>query len=612
MKEKIIDAGDKNFLSDVIKDLPSGMFNKVVTGCGATSVALNNDVKYVIAMPYVSLIKNKTKWSEDNNIKVFDLCGICNYSGKDAYNIGTYFNGIEKFDGNKIITTYDSLETVTDVLVAYNLIDEWSLMVDESHQLVKSAGLRWGAVSGVIESFRKYKKYVFVTATPIKDEHQIEELVSIPKVKMKWNNLTSVKVNYEQYQGNLNVGIASLVQRHISDELEGNAHIFINSVTAIVRVLKSLKKVAGINQDNINVVCSQSNPKNEVKLRRIGYPISDVGVDIKKVNFYTSTAFEGCDIIDKQGKTYIISNGSLDHTKIDITTILPQIIGRVRNSKYKNHVDLLYTSNAYLQFKTEKEFIEQLDMNIASAKETIDSYNAKVKKEGTWKNQKRHKQVYLEDICILENPETGLLVFNKGVRYSELSNYQTMFDTYSVSDYGLDNGIQDGSVFNNSITYDFSRAKNVYPTEINKGNINVRVNYTKLCKEYYDGMTSTDLTIVDHTNKAFNNYPEIVRCWKLIGADGFKACSFEIKKIRDKVKSDDCHKIKAITKLKLKIGDKYPNKDLKIMTQIAYDKSNLNIKAKASDIYKVYNAKPTKVAVNDKRVRGIEILSLKD
>lgn len=598
----IIDAGDNRYLSEFMEDLPNGMLNKVITGCGATSVALSNDVKYIIAMPYTSLIQNKKQWADDNNILIFDLCSVCVNTREEVYDI-LYF------EGNKIVTTYDALSYVTGALKLRDDFDKWKLMVDESHQLVKSAGLRWNAVSNVIEFYNQYKRYVFVTATPIQDKYQIKQLKTIPKVKIKWNNLTDVDVEYTPYKGNLNVGIASLVQRHISNELEGNAHIFINSVTAIVSVIKALKKVDGINRDNINVVCSRSNEKNEVKLMRVGYPISDVGVNVKKVNFYTSTAFEGCDIEDEDGITYIISDGYVDYTKIDITTILPQIIGRIRNSKRKNKVELIYTNNKYLNV-SEEEFKIDLDERIAAAHTTVDYYNDMVKK-GHIKQAETHKKSYMNDMCVVENKD-GDLIVNEGIRYSEMSNFQTMQQTYVVSNFGLDNTIQDGSIINNGTKYNYKRTEKIYPTEINKSRIGVGVNYNKLCKEYYDGMTSNDMTIIDQTNKAFIGYPSIGKYWGMIGAEGFKACSFEIKNIRLRINANDSNKIKALTKyLNLEVGERYTSNDLKAMIKKAYDKSKLITKAKATDIYKVYNAKPTKITVDGKRVRGFEVLSAK-
>ncbi|KAA6304120.1 hypothetical protein EZS27_044235, partial [termite gut metagenome] len=53
-----------------------------------------------------------------------------------------------------------------------------------------------------------------------------------------------------------------------------------------------------------------------------------------KVNFYTSTSFEGCDIYDENGKVYIISDRKKSHTLLDISTLIIPICGRIRDSKY--------------------------------------------------------------------------------------------------------------------------------------------------------------------------------------------------------------------------------------------------------------------------------------
>ena len=49
------------YLSDAgYKDLPSNAYiNKQITGVGGTSIAIENDVNYVIVVPNVRLIKNK-------------------------------------------------------------------------------------------------------------------------------------------------------------------------------------------------------------------------------------------------------------------------------------------------------------------------------------------------------------------------------------------------------------------------------------------------------------------------------------------------------------------------------------------------------------------------
>lgn len=44
----------------IMEDFPANcIFNKVKTGCGATTIALSNDENYIIAVPTTELIENK-------------------------------------------------------------------------------------------------------------------------------------------------------------------------------------------------------------------------------------------------------------------------------------------------------------------------------------------------------------------------------------------------------------------------------------------------------------------------------------------------------------------------------------------------------------------------
>ena len=59
MIEKMKIESDDGFLH--LEDLPHNrIFNKVVTGCGGTTVVLQNTEDYVIAVPTTELIINKT------------------------------------------------------------------------------------------------------------------------------------------------------------------------------------------------------------------------------------------------------------------------------------------------------------------------------------------------------------------------------------------------------------------------------------------------------------------------------------------------------------------------------------------------------------------------
>ncbi len=360
------------YLEDILQanglnDLPDDcIFNKKITGCGMTSAALRNKVSYVIAVPTTSLIENKLKWCKEEGRDI-DMLPV--YSIKKS---GNDIKQIEAFKGNKIMVTYDSLHKVVDALTNINRIKDFKILVDESDVLVMDADYRAEAMSEVIEHFDKFGAFIFGSATPIDDEYQYSKLRNVDKAEIIWDNLKPVEVNHCKFEGGKVVQhVASKVVEHLKGEnnIDGvvtNAHFFLNSVDDIVDILKYVKAGKNLDMDNIRIVTADKH-NNNVKINLgLGddFKYSSINSDSKRVNFYTSTCFRGCDISDLNGLTYVISNGNRDHTKIDIMVTLPQIIGRLRNSQFKNRVILMYSLNtdtkstnaSYLNFKNIEDF----------------------------------------------------------------------------------------------------------------------------------------------------------------------------------------------------------------------------------------------------------------
>ena len=132
-----------------------------------------------------------------------------------------------------------------------------------------------------------------------------------------------------------------------------------NSVTFIGKVIRHAK----LTPDQVKIVCSTSGESYDRNKEKIdGFPISTPNSQSCKINFYTSTCFEGCDIFDKVGRTYIVSDGTATHSMLDISTTIRQIAGRIRDTRYKEITHIFSTVRyaegiTYPQFKaaTEKE-----------------------------------------------------------------------------------------------------------------------------------------------------------------------------------------------------------------------------------------------------------------
>ena len=135
-----------------LKDLPSNcIFNKVVTGCGATTVALFNDESYVITVPTVELIINKTGLNEAGVAEIVSPDGkkqtVFGLFGNFTNNVKEALKEYAKSEGvKKIMCTYNKMEYLSDYLDE----SEFKLLVDEYHILLKSYSYRDKAINGVM------------------------------------------------------------------------------------------------------------------------------------------------------------------------------------------------------------------------------------------------------------------------------------------------------------------------------------------------------------------------------------------------------------------------------------------------------------------------------
>jgi hypothetical protein len=147
-----------------------------------------------------------------------------------------------------------------------------------------------------------------------------------------------------------------------------NYHIFINSVDDISTIIRT----ARLTPENTRVICSQNEEtllKNLDKLPD-GFTISKALDELKPISFYTSTCFEGQDIIDENGRSFIVSNARKDHTLIDISTTFIQICGRIRKSAYNDEIVHLYNTSQYLDV-TFEEFEQATYTALEEAEEFI-------------------------------------------------------------------------------------------------------------------------------------------------------------------------------------------------------------------------------------------------
>lgn len=335
--EKIIKISENcHFLSEAISHIPSNcLFDKGVTGCGGTHLEIVDDRDSLILVPNINLVLSKS-CQHSNLIGVYGDVTKSRFTEIFRKQIGY----------KKIIATYDALPKLIDWIG--NDIYDYFLLVDEYHILFNSYDFRYNAISYILQNFKKFKNFCFMTATPLKDYNILEELKDLDKIVLIWPQSIPVKTELR------NVFFTSKeVVKEINKSIQNdyNLHIFINSINTIRSIIKN------ISSNNFRTICSKV--AEDVDNRSGGkLQVQSINSPIRKINFYTATAFEGVDIYDPIGKTIVVSDTNVSQSLMDISTLFIQICGRLRNSKYKDEVLFICNTNnhRYLQFKTQNDF----------------------------------------------------------------------------------------------------------------------------------------------------------------------------------------------------------------------------------------------------------------
>lgn len=390
--------------------LPVGyLIDKGKVGCGGTSIALENDKDTIICVPFVSLIKNKMqKYNKNGNVNVLGV-----YAGITNQEIQAYIDN--RIGAKKIMCTYDSLHRVAGV-TGY----KYFLLVDELHLLFIQYIFRKYAVRNVLNEYTKFDEWSFLTATPIEQDLMLEELKEVPTYKIDWEYKVETKVKAVQCK-QVGATVKSTINDFLNGKVFGNAHFFVNSVDFIASMIKA----CNLTNENTRIVFSKDNQNYRNTCQGI---INGETTDpVKKINFYTSTCFEGCDLFDKEGKTFIVSESRRAQTLLDISTQVRQIAGRIRDTQYYDTITHFYKETRYKKNLTFDEYKQVVLEEERKAK----SYVAKVNSDSELiAGTKESIYPYLEKIE--EEGKPAKFVFDPNRMKLDIYNFKVLNHTYSL------------------------------------------------------------------------------------------------------------------------------------------------------------------------------------
>lgn len=342
VKDFSIEKG--SWLSDVMNEIPTNtILNKVMTGCGATTLEINAARHSIIIEPNVPVIIGK-KAQHDFLFAV--------YEGTTRDDVKAYLAGEE--DGyRKIITTpegFDKKVLPAMYELSIPVYEDYFLLFDECEKPIQDVGYR-GDIYLPVEDFFKFKGKAMVSATPI--------IPSDPRFEEQGFEMIRIVPTYD-YCKDLTVVITNNTVRVLRVLLERyrkageKVCIFFNSTDTTLSLIQTLKL-----QGHCKVFCSE---KSVRKLKREGFAeVSDNLTELAEVNFFTSRFYSAVDIVlDYQPNVIILTDiFHAPYSMIDPQTEVVQAIGRFRNGVAKAY-HITNTSNK-LESLPRETLLQQLE-----------------------------------------------------------------------------------------------------------------------------------------------------------------------------------------------------------------------------------------------------------
>ena len=561
------------YFADKYSEIPLGIVNKRLTGCGLSSFALENSDKVVLVVPNISMIQNKVA-QYPNTRRTEKIFGF--YGGVDTLELLDYLDNTVT---PKIMVTYDSFPKIKQYIPK-----DFHIVVDEFSDLLDAYGYRDKAINNLLNVVFEYPKLSFISATPIKDEYLPTQLRQLQYTELEWDNLTPVQVVPCNTTKPL-TAVLNIIKKYKSGLVEVNGHksevayFYVNSVLMIRDIIKK----AELLDSEVRIICANT-PENESKLE-----LFDIKTTIdpeKPFNFLTSSNFKGSDIYSDNGIAYVVSNNQNKHTLLTIDTDIYQIAGRIRNlnNPFRNLVYHIFNENPLKL--SQDEFNNILNRKIKTTNQVISAYN---------KVDSLEKESMFSTISLTTNSnENYLLVSGDNFIFDELKLaqerriYECVIKVYQS---GL-------SVINSYLENGFEVVEDTMKS--NKINFLTGNNFKFVCR----------LVCEDKCNKSqvFKQYPLIQEGYEKLGIKRLKALGYDSGKIKNELRNIDS--AENINEEILKVFESnqfYSSKDVKVMLTNLYNNLGIAKKAKANDLECVYKIKSIRRLINNKQVRGYEI-----
>ena len=593
-REKFIEEFGKPF------ELPNGILNKEIPGCGATTVALTDEHKTIICSPRNELLKNKHEQYPDTLLVI---------GGVDTKEIEAYLQTAEL---PKILVSYDS---VYKLIGCIKYKSDWRVVVDEFQCLLADSSFKSEIELHFLDNSRSFPYVTFLSATPILDKYleQIDYFKDMNYYQLDWEEKDIVRVYRERTKNPINAALeivryyqnGNYPSVYVNGEriYSKECVIFLNSVNNIVNIIKQTE----LKPEEVNIIVGNS-ADNDKQIARIGEGFKRGRIPLKgethkKFTFCTSTAYAGCDFYSTNAATFVISDCNRPNTAVDIATELVQIAGRQRLACNPFREFLTFIYNVNTEDITQDEFNESLEKKVnVTLDEIRDNNNA-----GEALRAKRIKDfrripdnVKYQDSYTMYDELKGEFVFNRLAYVNE----QYCFD---VQKFNYQNGVIVKKLLQDS-SFDVSENQTYAVYQEQLKHLIKKEPFVDRMQAYCEYRAKQGLIVNLAMSTLESKYPELRYYYEALGADRIKALNYKEKKLLNeihimKTKNKIRHELHGI----IHIGDRILTTDIQQTLHDVYDRLGIDKSLKATDLNEFFEIHPVKIPTANGRKNGFEI-----
>ena len=581
-------------------ELPNGILNKEIPGCGATTVALTDEHKTVICSPRNELLKNKHEQYPDTLLVI---------GGVDTKEIEAYLQTAEL---PKILVSYDS---VYKLIGCIKYKSDWRVVVDEFQCLLADSRFKSEIELHFLDNSRSFPYVTFLSATPILDKYleQIDHFKDMNYYQLDWEEKDIVRVYRERTKNPINAALeivryyqnGNYPSVYVNGErvYSKECVIFLNSVNNIVNIIKQTE----LNPEEVNIIVGNSD-NNDRQIARIGEGFTRGRIPLKgethkKFTFCTSTAYAGCDFYSTNAATFVISDCNRPNTAVDIATELVQIAGRQRLAcnPFRQFLTFIYNVNA--EEVEQEAFNEHLCRKVnVTLDEIRDNNNA-----GEALRAKRIKDFrripdnvkYLDSYTMYDE-QKGEFVFNRLAYVNE----QYCFD---VQKFNYQNGVIVKKQLQDS-SFDVSENQTyaVYKEQLK--HLIKKEPFVDRMQAYCEYRAKQGLIVDLAMSTLETKYPELKYYYDILGGDRIKALDYKEKPLLNEI-----HTIKNFKGVRselhgiIRIGDRLQTAEIQSILRNVYGKLGIHKSVKATDLKEFFEIHPVKIPTANGRKNGFEI-----